>query len=96
MLFFTGISCISFAQFAGKGGSEKSGSFFSRMFHGGKTKKGQMSHFDQKKKDPNQQDNGTSYRSNRKSGYTVDGDGFSTAKQPRESRRAKRKKKGLK
>jgi hypothetical protein len=96
LLFFAGVSSVSFAQFSGKGGSEKSGSFFSRMFHGGQRPHGQMGHFDKKKKDANLQDNGTAYRGNRKSGYNVDGDGFGTPKQQKQSRRAKRKKKGLK
>lgn len=95
MLLFTGASTLSFAQFSGKG-SEKSGSFFSRMFHGGQKHHTQMSHFENKKKDNNIQDNGTSYRKNRKSDYTVDGDGFGTSKQSRQSSRSKRKKKGLK
>ena len=88
ILIFTGASSISFAQFSGKG-SEKSGSFFSRMFHGGQRPHAQMSHFGKKKKDLNIQDNGTSYRKNRKSEYTVDGDGFGT---PKQGRRGKRKK----
>ena len=89
ILFFAGSSTVSFAQFAGKGGSEKSGNFFSRMFHGGQKPHSQMNHFGKKRKDLNQQDNGTSYRKNRKSDYTVDGDGFGTAKQGRRGKRRK-------
>lgn len=92
-LFFVGISTLSYSQSAGKGSSEKSGSFFSRIFHGGKRPHGQMNHFGKQKSDPNIQNNGTSYRSATKNGYTVDGDGFGTSKQ---GKRRGRKKSGIK
>lgn len=86
-LFFVGISALSYSQSAGKGGSEKSGSFFSRVFRGGQKPRGQMKHFDKQKSDPNIQNNGTSYRKNRKQEYVVDGDGFGTAKQGKRKRK---------
>ncbi len=92
-LFIVGISTLSYSQSAGKGSSEKSGSFFSRVFRGGQKPRGQMSHFGKQKQDPNIQNNGTSYRSTNQNGYKVDGDGFSTAKQ---GKRGKRKKSGVK
>jgi len=91
--FFVGISTLSYSQSAGKGSSEKSGSFFSRVFRGGQKPRKQMSHFGKQKNDTNIQNNGTSYRSNRKSDYNVDGDGFGTSKQ---GKRKSRKKSGLK
>jgi hypothetical protein len=87
LLFFVGVSTLSYSQSAGKGGSEKSGSFFSRVFHGGQKPRGQMSHFGKQKSDPNIQNNGTAYRKNRKQEYTVDGDGFGTAKQGKRKKR---------
>lgn len=93
VLFIAGISTLSYSQSAGRGGSEKSGSFFSRVFSGGKKPRAQMNHFGKQKRDPNIQNNGTSYRSNRKNEYTVDGDGFGTSKQ---GKRKSRKKSGLK
>ncbi|MES2591015.1 MAG: hypothetical protein V4608_03935 [Bacteroidota bacterium] len=84
-LLFVGISTTSYSQFAGKGGSEKSGSFFSRL-RGNKSRK-QMSHFGKQKKDPNIKNNGTSYRRDRKQEYTVDGDGFGTATQGKRRRK---------
>lgn len=93
VLFFVGISSLSYSQSAGKGSSEKSGSFFSRIFHGGQKPRGQMNHFGKQKADPNIKDNGTAYRSNRKQEYKVDGDGFGTSKQ---GKRKGRKKSGLK
>ncbi len=91
-LFFIGISALSHAQSAGKGGSEKSGSFFSHIFHGGQKPHKQMGHFGKQRKDPNIKDNGTAYRrkQNQRSAYKVDGDGFGTAKQSRSGRRKKR------
>lgn len=77
-----GFSTVSYAQ----KGKEKSGGFFSR-FGGSKKPRKQMTHFDQPKKDPNIQHNGTSYKMNRKKEYVVDGDGFGTAKQGKRKRR---------
>jgi|GEM_PF-2258428 len=91
-LFFVGVSTLSYSQSAGKGSSEKSGSFFSRMFHGGQRPHSQMSHFSKQTNDPNIKDNGTSYRSTRKSDYSVDGDGFGTSKQGKR----RKKKSGIK
>ena len=93
LLFFVGISTLSYSQSAGRGSSEKSGSFFSRLFHGGPRPRGQMNHFGKQKTDPNIQNNGTSYRSTNQNGYKVDGDGFST---PKQGKRGKRKKNGVK
>lgn len=83
-LLFVGFSTVTYAQ----RGKEKSGGFFSR-FGGSKKPRKQMTHFDQPKKDPNIQHNGTSYRMNRKKEYVVDGDGFGTAKQGKRKRRKK-------
>lgn len=88
VLFLTGVSTASFAQFKGKGSEKSSGSFFSRMFHGSQKPHAQMSHFGKKRKDANIQDNGTSFRRNNKSNYTVDGDGFGTPKQGRRRKRS--------
>lgn len=82
ILLFTGLSTLTYAQ----SGKEKSGGFFSK-FGGSRKPRKQMSHFDQPKKDPNIQYNGTSYRMNRKRDYVVDGDGFGTSKQPRRRKR---------
>jgi len=87
-LFSIGFSTASYSQ-----GKEKSGSFFSRIFHGGAKTHKQMSHFGKQKADPNISNNGTSFRQNRKSGYKVDGDGFGTSKQ---GSRRRRKKNGIK
>lgn len=83
-LLFVGFSTVTYAQ----RGKEKSGGFFSRL-GGSKKPRKQMTHFDQPKKDPNIQHNGTSYRMNRKKEYVVDGDGFGTAKQGKRKRRKK-------
>lgn len=83
-LLFVGFSTVTYAQ----RGKEKSGGFFSR-FGGSKKPRKQITHFDQPKKDPNIQHNGTSYRMNRKKQYVVDGDGFGTAKQGKRKRRKK-------
>lgn len=81
-----GLSATSFAQSAGRGSGEK---------NGGKRKpRKQMQHFDKQKKDPNIKHNGTSYRRNKKSKYTVDGDGFSTGTQG--GKRKRTKKSGIK
>lgn len=84
-LFFIGVSTVSFSQATGKG-SEKSGGFFSRMFHKGNKPRGQMQHFDKKKKDPNIKNNGTSYNKNGRDKRVVDGDGFGTATQGKRRR----------
>jgi hypothetical protein len=81
-LLFAGLSTVSYAQ----SGKEKSGGFFSRF--GARKSRKQMTHFEQPKKDPNIQNNGTSYRMNRKREYVVDGNGFST---PKQGKRRKRK-----
>jgi hypothetical protein len=86
-LFTVGLSSISFSQSAGKGGSEKSGGFFHRLFHKDQSPHAQMRHFDRQKKDPNIKNNGTSYRRNRKSNYNVDGDGFGAAGQGKRKRK---------
>lgn len=84
VIVFVGLSAVSYAQ----SGKEKSGGFFSGF--GLKKQHKQMTHFDQQKKDPNIQYNGTSYRKERKSGYVVDGDGFGT---PSQGKNKKKKKK---
>ncbi len=86
LLFVSGISVVGHAQSAGKGGSEKSGGLFSRMFHHEQKPHAQMQHFDKAPKDPKLKHNGTSY--GRKSKNKVDGDGFSSGSQ---SGRKKRK-----
>lgn len=86
-LFCFGISTFSFSQATGKG-SEKSGGFFSRLFHKEQKPHGQMRHFDKRRKDPNIKHNGTSYNKS-DSKNKVDGDGFGTATQ--EKRRRGRK-----
>jgi hypothetical protein len=78
-LFVCGISTVSHAQSAGKGGSEKSGGLFSRMFHKEQKPHAQMQHFDKTTRDPKLKHNGTSY--GKKSKHKVDGDGFGTATQ---------------
>jgi Ni/Co efflux regulator RcnB len=80
LLMFS-VSATTFAQRAGKGSGERSGSK--------RKARKQMQHFDQQKKDPNIKHNGTSYRRNRKSKYRVDGDGFSPATQKRTKRSRK-------
>lgn len=80
-LLIAGLSTVSFAQ----SGKEKSGRL---KLGGAKKPRKQMQHFEQPKKDPNIQHNGTSYRMNRKREYVVDGDGFST---PKQGKRRKRK-----
>jgi hypothetical protein len=89
-LFFAGLSGVTFGQSAGKGSSEKSGGFFSRLFKKEQKPHAQMRHFDKKKKDPNMKNNGTTYRKNRKSRYNVDGDGFGTATQGKQKKRRRR------
>jgi hypothetical protein len=81
-LLALGVSVSSFAQSAGKGSGERSGSK--------RKARKQMQHFDKQKKDPNIKHNGTSYRRNRKSKYRVDGDGFSPATQDKKRRRSKK------
>jgi len=63
-----GMSLSTFAQSAGKGSGEKSGSR--------RKARKQMKHFDEPKKDKNIKHNGTSYWRKRKSEYKVDGDGY--------------------
>jgi hypothetical protein len=76
IVLFVGLSSVSFAQSAGKNGSEKSGKK-GGMFKKERKPRKQMSHFDKPKKDPNIKSNGTAYRRNHKREYyTVDGDGF--------------------
>jgi hypothetical protein len=88
-LFFAGLSSVSFAQSANKGGGEKSGGFFHRLFHKEQSPHAQMRHFDKQKKDPNIKNNGTSWNRTRKSKYKVDGDGFGTPSQGKQRRRKK-------
>lgn len=71
LLLLIGISTTTFSQ-------EKSGSSKRKIFR--------RSHFDKQKKDPNIKHNGTSVRRNKKSKYTVDGDGFVEAKPKRRKR----------
>ena len=85
IFLLVGLSNINFAQ----SGKEKSGGFFSK-FGGKKKSRKQMTHFDQPKRDSNIDNNGTSYRMNRKRKYVVDGDGFGT---PGQGKQKKRKKK---
>jgi hypothetical protein len=89
-LLFAGLSTFSFAQSAGKGSSEKSGGFFQRLFRKEQKPRGQMRHFDKQKKDPKMKSNGTSYRRNRKSKHTVDGDGFGVAGQGKQKKRRRK------
>lgn len=84
--FIAGFTSLSYSQSAGKGGSEKSGGFFHRLFHKEQKPHAQMQHFDKQKKDPNRKHNGTSYRRNRKDKYNVDGDGYGTATQGKRRR----------
>lgn len=86
-LLIAGLSSASLAQSAGKGGGEKSGGFFKRLFKKEQSPHAQMRHFDRPKKDPNMKYNGTSWRKNRKSKYKVDGDGFGTPSQGKQKRR---------
>jgi hypothetical protein len=79
-LLFVGLSSAAYSQAAGKGSGEKTA--------GSKRKPhAQMKHFDKAPKDPKMKHNGTAYRRKRKSNYTVDGDGFSTAGQGKRKRK---------
>jgi hypothetical protein len=89
-ILFACLSSVSFAQSAGKGGGEKSGGFFHRLFHKEQSPHAQMKHFDKQKKDPNIKNNGTSWRKNRKNNYNVDGDGFGTSGQGKAKRRRRK------
>jgi hypothetical protein len=91
LLFLGTISTVGFSQSAGKGGSEKSGGLFSRMFKKEQKPHAQQRHFDKPKKDPNMKHNGTSYGN--KSKNKVDGDGFAPANQTNNTGTKKRKKK---
>ncbi len=91
IVFLIGLKNFSYSQFAGKGGSEKSGSFFSRIFRGGQKPLKQTQHFGKQKKDPNLKNNGTSYKSGGQTNYVVNNDGFGTAKQSKMSIRRKRR-----
>ena len=51
IIFLIGLKNFSYSQFAGKGGSEKSGSFFSRIFRGGQKPLKQTQHFGKQKKE---------------------------------------------
>ena len=88
-LCFVGISTLSYSQ---AGGSEKSGSFFSRVFHGGSRSHKQMNHFGKSQNDPNIKDNGTSYKRSDRGRKRVDGDGFSA---PKTGPRKRNKKNGI-
>lgn len=80
MLFF-GISAAGYSQAAGKGGAEK----------GSESKvkpRGQMRHFERRKRDPKMRHNGTAYKK-KKQEYKVDGDGFSNT--PGKGKRRKKK-----
>ena len=89
-IIFTGLSFFSFGQSAGKGSSEKSGGFFSRLFKKEQKPHAQMRHFDRQKKDPKMKSNGTSWRRNRKSKHHVDGDGFGVAGQGKQKKRRRK------
>lgn len=82
IVFIMGVSSVSYAQSAGRGGAEKSGK--RKLFKKQLKPRKQMSHFDSPKRDPNIKNNGTAYRRNhKKQYYTVDGDGFGAARQSR-------------
>ena len=84
IVFIIGIASSSFSQSAGKGNAERSNSK--------RKPRGQMFHFEKRKKDPNLKHNGTSFRRNRKNRYKVDGDGFSA---PGQKKRKRGKKTGI-
>ena len=86
---FVGISTLSYSQ---AGGSEKSGGFFSRVFHGGQRSHKQMNHFGKQQNDPNIKENGTAYKRSDRGKRKVDGDGFSA---PKQGRRKRGKKSGI-
>ena len=82
LLLCFGLSTVGFSQAAGKGGAEK----------GSESKvkpRGQMRHFERRKRDPKMKHNGTTYKK-KKSEHTVDGDGFSNS--PGKGKRRRRKK----
>ncbi len=82
LLLCFGLSSLGFSQAAGKGGAEK----------GSESKvkpRGQMRHFERRKRDPKMKHNGTTYKK-KKSEHTVDGDGFSNS--PGKGKRRRRKK----
>ncbi|MBA3972086.1 MAG: hypothetical protein H0X46_08075 [Bacteroidetes bacterium] len=81
-LLCIGLSLAGFSQAAGKGSGEKSG--------GSKVKpRGQMRHFERRKKDPKMKHNGTSYKRKGRNDKKVDGDGFSNT--PGKGKRRRRK-----
>ena len=84
LLFCLGLSSFGFSQAAGKGGAEK----------GSESKvkpRGQMRHFEKRKRDPKMKHNGTTYKK-KKSEHKVDGDGFSNSPSKGRRRLFKRKK----
>ena len=90
ILSLIGISSTAFSQTTGKG-SEKSGGFFSRVFHHDQKPRGQMNHFGKRKKDPNAKHNGTfAAKDSKKSKHRVDGDGFGVATQGDKGRRKRK------
>lgn len=81
LLVFMGLSTFGYSQAAGKGSAER----------GSESKvkpRGQMRHFERRKKDRKMKHNGTSYKKN-KGDYKVDGDGFSNS--PGKGKRRRRK-----
>ena len=94
VLFFIGISTLSYSQSAGKGSSEKfGGGLFSRRHHSGQSPHKQMRHFSASKKDPYVKNNGTSWHKNDTERYVVDGNGYGS---PTQGKRRKGKKVGVK
>ncbi len=91
VILFVIFSTTSFAQSAGKGSSEKSGSFFSHLFRNGQKPRPQMSHFSKKKKDLSIKDNGTLYIRTRKSKSIVDGSGYGIPSQHKIKKRERKR-----
>ncbi len=81
LLVFIGLSTVGYSQAAGKGSAER----------GSESKvkpRGQMRHFERRKRDPKMRHNGTSYKKKNKE-YKVDGDGFSNSPSKGKRRRKK-------
>ena len=81
LLLCLGLSTFGYSQAAGKGSAEK----------GSESKvkpRGQMRHFERRKRDPKMKHNGTTYKK-KKSEQKVDGDGFSNS--PGKGKRRRKK-----
>ncbi|MBL0327988.1 MAG: hypothetical protein IPP64_00880 [Bacteroidetes bacterium] len=82
LLVCFGLSTVGYSQAAGKGGAER----------GSESKvkpRGQMRHFERRKRDPKMKHNGTAYNRRKKKEYKVDGDGFSNS--PGKGKRRRKK-----